>query len=79
MSSAGSVSTQVAHCYPEHMASFPQQLKELLSYHHTVLDADLRMVRPHQSVFGADGVLQVRDQSLWFAFQFSNKDGDWRV
>uniref|UniRef100_A0A8U8C871 Protein SDA1 n=1 Tax=Geospiza parvula TaxID=87175 RepID=A0A8U8C871_GEOPR len=29
---------QVAHCYPEHMASFPQQLKELLSYHHTVLD-----------------------------------------
>lgn len=43
---AGSVSAQVAHCYPEHMASFPQQLKELLSYHHTVLDADLRMVRP---------------------------------
>lgn len=37
---------QVAHCYPEHMASFPQQLKELLSYHHTVLDVDLRMVRP---------------------------------
>ncbi|KFQ01191.1 Protein SDA1, partial [Haliaeetus albicilla] len=35
--------SQVAHCYPEHMASFPQQLKELLSYHHTVLDADLRM------------------------------------
>ncbi|XP_009475466.1 PREDICTED: protein SDA1 homolog [Nipponia nippon] len=34
---------QVAHCYPEHMASFPQQLKDLLSYHHTVLDADLRM------------------------------------
>ncbi|KFP75857.1 Protein SDA1, partial [Apaloderma vittatum] len=34
---------QVAHCYPEHMASFPQQLKELLSYHHTVLDPDLRM------------------------------------
>ncbi|XP_015716968.1 protein SDA1 homolog [Coturnix japonica] len=34
---------QVAHCYPEHMANFPQQLKELLSYHHTVLDADLRM------------------------------------
>ncbi|XP_075565097.1 protein SDA1 homolog isoform X2 [Pelecanus crispus] len=34
---------QVAHCYPEHMASFPQQLKELLSHHHTVLDADLRM------------------------------------
>nr|XP_013806954.1 PREDICTED: protein SDA1 homolog [Apteryx mantelli mantelli] len=34
---------QVAHCYPEHMANFPQQLKELLSYHHTVLDTDLRM------------------------------------
>lgn len=37
---------QVAHCYPEHMASFPQQLKELLSHHHTVLDPELRMVRP---------------------------------
>uniref|UniRef100_A0A8C9EQM8 Protein SDA1 n=1 Tax=Pavo cristatus TaxID=9049 RepID=A0A8C9EQM8_PAVCR len=34
---------QVAQCYPEQMANFPQQLKELLSYHHTVLDADLRM------------------------------------
>ncbi|KAM8808232.1 protein SDA1 homolog [Eudromia elegans] len=34
---------QVAHCYPEHLASFPQQLKELLSYHNTVLDTDLRM------------------------------------
>uniref|UniRef100_A0A8C3V1B5 Protein SDA1 n=1 Tax=Catharus ustulatus TaxID=91951 RepID=A0A8C3V1B5_CATUS len=34
---------QVAHCYPEHMASFPQQLKELLSHHHTVLDPELRM------------------------------------
>ncbi|XP_068797317.1 protein SDA1 homolog isoform X2 [Struthio camelus] len=34
---------QVAHCYPEHMANFPQQLKELLSYHHTVLDVELRM------------------------------------
>lgn len=28
------------------MLNFPQQLKDLLSYHHTVLDADLRMVRP---------------------------------
>ncbi|NWH75358.1 SDA1 protein, partial [Piaya cayana] len=35
---------QVAHCYPEHMASFPRQLQELLSQHHTVLDADLRMM-----------------------------------
>ncbi|XP_027311833.1 protein SDA1 homolog [Anas platyrhynchos] len=34
---------QVAHCYPDQMANFPQQLKDLLSYHHTVLDADLRM------------------------------------
>lgn len=35
---------QVGHCYPKHLADFPQQLKELLSYNHTVLDADLRMV-----------------------------------
>uniref|UniRef100_A0A8D0GIE5 Protein SDA1 n=1 Tax=Sphenodon punctatus TaxID=8508 RepID=A0A8D0GIE5_SPHPU len=34
---------QVGHCYPEHLADFPQQLKELLSYNHTVLDVDLRM------------------------------------
>ncbi|CAI5784819.1 protein SDA1 homolog [Podarcis lilfordi] len=34
---------QVGHCYPEYLADFPQQLKELLSYNHTVLDADLRM------------------------------------
>nr|XP_032623966.1 protein SDA1 homolog isoform X2 [Chelonoidis abingdonii] len=34
---------QVGHCYPEHLVDFPQQLKELLSYNHTVLDADLRM------------------------------------
>lgn len=35
------------------MANFPQQLKELLSYHHTVLDADLRMVRATQKASGA--------------------------
>ncbi|XP_067324665.1 protein SDA1 homolog [Anolis sagrei] len=35
--------SQVGHCYPQHLADFPQQLKELLSYNHTVLDADLRM------------------------------------
>lgn len=35
------------------MANFPQQLKEMLSYHHTVLDADLRMVRlPPKRVWG---------------------------
>lgn len=35
------------------MANFPQQLKDLLSYHHTVLDADLRMVRlPPNGVWG---------------------------
>uniref|UniRef100_A0A6B2FBD4 Protein SDA1 n=2 Tax=Crotalinae TaxID=8710 RepID=A0A6B2FBD4_9SAUR len=34
---------QVAHCYPEYLEDFPQQLKELLSYSHTVLDPDLRM------------------------------------
>ncbi|KAM3832143.1 protein SDA1 homolog [Vipera latastei] len=34
---------QVAHCYPKYLEDFPQQLKELLSYSHTVLDPDLRM------------------------------------
>ncbi|XP_013923174.1 PREDICTED: protein SDA1 homolog [Thamnophis sirtalis] len=35
--------SQVAHCYPKYLEDFPQQLKELLSYCHTVLDPDLRM------------------------------------
>ncbi|XP_029454364.1 protein SDA1 homolog [Rhinatrema bivittatum] len=34
---------QVAHCYPEHLADFPQQLKEILSCSHMILDPDLRM------------------------------------
>ncbi|ERE91526.1 putative protein SDA1 like protein [Cricetulus griseus] len=34
---------QIGHCYPEHLSNFPQELKELLSYNHTVLDPDLRM------------------------------------
>lgn len=40
---------QIGHCYPEHLSNFPQELKDLLSYNHTVLDPDLRMVGP---VFG---------------------------
>ncbi|XP_048193562.1 protein SDA1 homolog [Perognathus longimembris pacificus] len=34
---------QIGHCYPEHLSNFPQELKELLSYNHTVFDPDLRM------------------------------------
>ncbi|XP_076999256.1 protein SDA1 homolog isoform X2 [Tamandua tetradactyla] len=34
---------QIGHCYPEHLRNFPQDLKDLLSYNHTVLDPDLRM------------------------------------
>ncbi|XP_028929783.1 protein SDA1 homolog [Ornithorhynchus anatinus] len=34
---------QVGHCYPEHLADFPQHLKDLLRYNHTLLDPDLRM------------------------------------
>nr|XP_015217393.1 PREDICTED: protein SDA1 homolog [Lepisosteus oculatus] len=34
---------QVAHCYSEQLANFPQELKELLLCHHTVLEHDLRM------------------------------------
>uniref|UniRef100_A0A8D1SPR6 Protein SDA1 n=1 Tax=Sus scrofa TaxID=9823 RepID=A0A8D1SPR6_PIG len=34
---------QIGHCYPEHLSNFPQELKDLLSYNHTVLDPDLRM------------------------------------
>ncbi|GAB1601700.1 protein SDA1 homolog [Argonauta hians] len=34
---------QVSHCYTEHLADFPQQLKELLLRHSTVLDPTMRM------------------------------------
>uniref|UniRef100_A0A8C5NVC4 Protein SDA1 n=1 Tax=Jaculus jaculus TaxID=51337 RepID=A0A8C5NVC4_JACJA len=34
---------QIGHCYPDHLSNFPQELKDLLSYNHTVLDPDLRM------------------------------------
>jgi protein SDA1 len=34
---------QVMPCYPEEAASFPMQLKQLLSTHSTVLHPDVRM------------------------------------
>ncbi|EHA99079.1 SDA1-like protein [Heterocephalus glaber] len=34
---------QVGHCYPEHLSNFPQELKNLLSYNHTVVEPDLQM------------------------------------
>ncbi|XP_063775973.1 protein SDA1 homolog [Pseudophryne corroboree] len=34
---------QTAHCYPQHLEDFPQQLKSILSSQHTVMDSDLRM------------------------------------
>ncbi|EDO40827.1 predicted protein [Nematostella vectensis] len=34
---------QVAHCYPGHLGSLPQELKDLLHKHHSVMDSDLRM------------------------------------
>ncbi|XP_068089411.1 protein SDA1 homolog [Hyperolius riggenbachi] len=34
---------QTAHCYPQHLEEFPQQLRSILSTQHTVMDPDLRM------------------------------------
>uniref|UniRef100_A0A2K5RUX0 Protein SDA1 n=1 Tax=Cebus imitator TaxID=2715852 RepID=A0A2K5RUX0_CEBIM len=34
---------QISHCYPEYLSNFPQEVKDLLSCNHTVLDPDLRM------------------------------------
>ncbi|XP_077332642.1 LOW QUALITY PROTEIN: protein SDA1 homolog [Lithobates pipiens] len=34
---------QTAHCYPQHLEDFPQQLKSILSSQHTLMDSDLRM------------------------------------
>ncbi|KAG9463799.1 hypothetical protein GDO78_021053 [Eleutherodactylus coqui] len=34
---------QTAHCYPEHLQDFPQQLKSILSLQHVIMDPDLRM------------------------------------
>lgn len=36
---------QVAQCYPEEAASFPQMIMDILQSHHMVLHPDLRMVR----------------------------------
>lgn len=34
---------QTAHCYPQHLEDFPQQLKSILSSQHTLMDSELRM------------------------------------
>uniref|UniRef100_A0A8I3W6A3 Protein SDA1 n=1 Tax=Callithrix jacchus TaxID=9483 RepID=A0A8I3W6A3_CALJA len=34
---------QISHCYPDYLSNFPQEVKDLLSCNHTVLDPDLRM------------------------------------
>lgn len=34
---------QVAHCYPEDLSTFPQQLIDLLQTHNTVLENSMRM------------------------------------
>lgn len=34
---------QVAHCYLQHLSTFPQELSELLLSYHTILEPDLRM------------------------------------
>ncbi|XP_075899804.1 protein SDA1 homolog [Nelusetta ayraudi] len=35
--------SQVAHCYLQHLSTFPQELSELLLSYHTILEPDLRM------------------------------------
>lgn len=35
---------QVAHCYPSELATFAQELTDLLQTHGPVLDKDMRMV-----------------------------------
>ncbi|CAB3380985.1 Hypothetical predicted protein [Cloeon dipterum] len=35
---------QVAHCYPDVLASYPQELVDILQSHHTVLDPNMRML-----------------------------------
>lgn len=35
---------QVAHCYPNELSTFPQQLIDLLEKHNTVLDSNMRMM-----------------------------------
>ncbi|XP_072261611.1 protein SDA1 homolog [Pyxicephalus adspersus] len=34
---------QTAHCYPQHLEEFPEQLKSILSAQHMVMEPDLRM------------------------------------
>jgi len=36
--------SQVAHCYTDELEHFPQELIDVLQRHHSVMDAELRMV-----------------------------------
>nr|XP_050853172.1 protein SDA1 homolog [Vespula vulgaris] len=35
--------TQVAHCYPDELKTFPQEIIDILQKHNTILDNDMRM------------------------------------
>ncbi|KAL3880573.1 hypothetical protein ACJMK2_032804 [Sinanodonta woodiana] len=57
---------QVSHCYPEELSEFPQQLKNILQRHATVLDRTVRMslckaliLLRNQGLISATGVLEL--------------------
>lgn len=35
---------QVAHCYPEDLKTYPQEIVDILKTHNTILDNEMRMV-----------------------------------
>lgn len=35
---------QVAHCYPDDLKTYPQEIVDILQTHNTILDNEMRMV-----------------------------------
>lgn len=42
---------QVAHCYPEEMKEFPQDVRDVLQRHSSTIDRTMRMVNVYQPLF----------------------------
>lgn len=38
------MSLQVAHCYPDDLKTYPQEIVDILQTHNTILDNEMRMV-----------------------------------
>ena len=52
-------------CYPEELSSYPEQLKQLLQTHSSLLHPDVRIVRFCLVILVLNIVLYFQTHSLW--------------